>query len=396
MVVPRLNPIPRILLLVETSRAYGRRIVEGIARYSLEYGPWSIHFEERGYETSPPSWLKEWRGDGIISRTINMKLAKFLKETGLPIVELLGDDRIGLAQVRMDVEIGSRMILDHFMKSGLRHFAYCTYAENWWTQLQSESFRKLVESHGAECRVYRSPAVRQSPPVWHEKYRRNLHDWLLSLPRPIGIFAAADLHAVRLLEICKELGIAVPEEMSILGVGNDPIVCETVRPTLTSLDLDGRRVGYEAAKLLDRKMSGKPADDTVICVPPSQLVVRQSTNYMAIDDPDVVQAMQFIRDYACKGINVYRVAEEVGVSRRALERRFQQHLGTSPKEEIMRCRIEYAKTLLGQTDQLNEVIARKCGFASLAYFTTAFRRETGTTPNAYRRARRVSRELGKE
>jgi LacI family transcriptional regulator len=199
-----------------------------------------------------------------------------------------------------------------------------------------------------------------------------------------------------LLDVCREINVAVPEEIAILGVGNDPIVCETVRPTLTSLDLDGRRVGYEAAKLLDRKMAGESMEGTLICVPPSHIVIRQSTDYMAINDADVVQAMQFIRDYSCKGINVYRVAEEVGLSRRALERRFQQFLGTTPKEEIMRFRIEYARTLLARTDQLNESIARKCGFASLAYFTTAFRREAGMTPNSYRRMRRVSRDLGAE
>jgi LacI family transcriptional regulator len=168
-----------------------------------------------------------------------------------------------------------------------------------------------------------------------------------------------------------------------------------VRPTLSSLDLDARRIGYEAAQLLAQKMAGKDSGE-IVQVPPSRVVVRQSTDHMAISDPDVVQAMHFIRDYACSGINVYRVAEEVGLSRRGLERRFQQFLGTTPKEEITKVRIEHAKSLLAHTDQLNERISRKIGFASLAYFTTAFRREVGMTPNAYRRMRRVSREMGND
>jgi LacI family transcriptional regulator len=389
---PRIRPIPRVLLLVETSRAYGRRIVEGVARYAFEHGPWSIHFEERGFESCPPIWLKEWDGDGIIVRSTNMKLAQVVKATKLPFVELYGNTRVGEAQVRMDSELGTHLILDHFVSHGLRHFAYFTYGQNWWTQIQSDFFCRAVQERGSECHVYKSPVAFRTLPVWHESYRPNVVEWLRSLPRPVGIYAAADLHAIRLLDVCRENNIAVPEEVAIVGVGNDPVLCETVRPTLSSLDLDARRIGYEAARLLAEKMAGKDTRE-IVEIPPSRVVIRQSTDHMAISDPDVVQAMHFIRDYACSGINVYRVAEEVGLSRRGLERRFQQYVGTTPKAEITRVRIEHAKSLLAYTDQLSERISRKIGFASLAYFTTAFRREVGMTPNAYRRMRRVSRDL---
>jgi LacI family transcriptional regulator len=210
------------------------------------------------------------------------------------------------------------------------------------------------------------------------------------LPRPIGIATPGDLHAVCLLDLCRELKIAVPEEMAILGCGNDPVICETVHPTLSSLDLDPRRMGYEAARLLDRKMAGKSSPD-IHYVSPSHIAVRQSTDHMAIHDTDLIQAMQYIRDTSCKGINVSHVAEQVGVSRRGLERRFHRILGTTPKEEILRTRLECAKDLLAQSDISVEKIARRCGFASLAYFSRAFRRELGITANAYRKMRRLSR-----
>jgi LacI family transcriptional regulator len=159
------------------------------------------------------------------------------------------------------------------------------------------------------------------------------------------------------------------------------------------LDLDARRVGYEAAKLLDRKMSGEQLSDT-LHIPPSHVEVRQSTDVTVVDDPDLAQAMRFIREYACTGIDVDRVAEEIGLSRRVLERRFHQYLGSTPKEEIMRIKIEHAKTLLARTDKTIESIVHKSGFNSVIYFTMAFRREAGMTPNAYRRMRRTSRELG--
>jgi LacI family transcriptional regulator len=157
------------------------------------------------------------------------------------------------------------------------------------------------------------------------------------------------------------------------------------------MDLDARRIGYEAAALLHRKMAGE-RPTVPIYVPPSHIAVRQSTEILHIADTDVVHAMQFIRDFACKGIDVSRVAQKVGLSRSVLERRFQQYLGRTPKAEIMQIRIERAKMLLAQTDKSSENIAHQCGFASLVYFTKAFRREVGATPRAYRRIRRITRD----
>jgi LacI family transcriptional regulator len=387
----RLRGIPRVLILVETSRAYGRGIVEGIARYARENGPWLIQFEERGLESSPPEWLKEWRGQGIIVRTINMKLERLLRATRLPLVELHGDPKIGVAQVRTDSLVAGRMVMDHFLNNGLRHFAHFSYGEAWWITPQRERYCFAVEEKGYPCHVYRSTASERNMPVWHERQRPQLIKWLHSLPRPIGIYSAGDLHAARLLDVCRELNIAVPEEMAIMGVGNDPVICDSVFPTLSSLDLDARRVGYEAAILLDQKMSGKQPKETIY-IPPSQVVVRQSTDLMVIEDTDVAQAMRFIREYACAGIDVPRVAEEVGVSGSVLERRFRQFLGRTPKAEIMRFQIERAKMLLSQTDKTSISIARQSGFNSLAYFTYAFRSKVGMTPNAYRRMRRISRD----
>ena len=185
------------------------------------------------------------------------------------------------------------------------------------------------------------------------------------------------------------MNVAVPEELAILGRGNDPVICETARPTLSSVDVDARRVGFEAAGLLDRMMAGKPADECIY-IPPKRVVVRQSTDLVAIQDPDVAQAVRIIRESACGDIDVSTIVESVGISRRVLESRFLQHLGRSPKTEIMRVRIETAKTLLAQTDKTSESIARKCGFGSLEYFTRVFRDKVGMRPQAYRKTQRIS------
>ena len=178
--------------------------------------------------------------------------------------------------------------------------------------------------------------------------------------------------------------------MAILGMGNDSVICETVRPTLSSIDVGARHMGYEAAKLLDRMMAGKPAKD-IIYVPPSHVVVRQSTDLVAIEDADIAQAVRIIRESACTGIDVGHIAEEIGLSRRALERRFRQYLGRSPKAEIMRIRLEHAQMLMARTDKTSESIAKQSGFSSLEYFTKVFRHKVGMKPQAYRKMRRISR-----
>jgi LacI family transcriptional regulator len=389
--MPNAAQIPRILLLIETSRAYGRGIVEGVARYAEENGPWSIQFEERALDSQPPAWLAQWRGDGIIVRTDSMKLEKLLRATRKPLIELHGNPEIGIAQVRTDGTMGGRMVVEHFLDCGLQHFAYFSCEEAWWIDENRDLFCKALEAVGGHCHIFHPLSAKRSQMGWNDRQRMRVIEWLRSLPKPIGIYTAGDLYAARLLDACRAAEIAVPEEVAIVGIGNDPVICETVRPTLSSLDLNAQRIGYEAAGLLHRKILGEPAQDTIF-VPPSRLVVRQSTNIMVIEDADVAEAMRFIQKNACANIDVSDVAERVGLSRRVLERRFRRYRGRTPLAEIQRYRIEHAKKLLAQTDLSFESVARRSGLASAEYLMKVFRNHIGMTPNAYRRLHRLSRD----
>ena len=301
--MPRLTHIPHVLLLVDTAAPFGRAVIKGVGRYALENGPWSIQFVYRVLDSLPPQWLKAWRGDGIISRTVNLKQARMLWRTKLPLVELHSHPKIGVPQIRVDVLKVGHMAAEHFLNCGLRQFAFFSYGEAWWIRSYREAFGQVLKERGFDCHSYQPPASDPSLPSWRESQRPGLNKWLHSLPRPIGIFTAGDIHSAFLLDMCRELNISMPEEMAILGMGNDSVICETVRPTLSSLDVDGQRVGYEAAKLLDRMMAGKPSKD-VVYIPPSHVVVRQSTDLVAIEDADVAQAVRIIRESACTGIDV--------------------------------------------------------------------------------------------
>jgi LacI family transcriptional regulator len=389
--MPVKRRIPHVLLLVETSRAFGRGVIEGVARYAWENGPWSIQFEDRALDSLPPKWVSEWKIDGIIARTTSMKQARRLAKIRAPIVELHGT-RCQKYLLVADYSRVAELVIDHFLNCGLHQFAYFSYEDTWWIKKNREYYCQALKKRGLRCDCYPAPFTKDAVPVWREQHRPRLVGWLRSLPRPIGIFTSGDLHAVRLLNICQEIDIAVPEEMAVLGNGNDPVICETVHPTLSSVDLNARRFGYEAARLLEMKMAGKEPKH-VLSIPPTCVAVRQSTNLMAVENPDIVRAMRFIRENACSGVDVNTMVDELGLSRSFLERGFREHFGRSPKAEIMRVRIERAKMLLDRTDKTSHNLAKQCGFNSLEYFITAFRREVGMTPNAYRRMQRISRDF---
>jgi LacI family transcriptional regulator len=379
--------IPRILLLIETANSYSRGILEGIGRYVRDHGPWSIFFEERGLEEPPPHWLKKWEGDGIIARTATPTIDRRLRATGLPRVELLGLRANSPAKVHGDNHFGGRMAAEHLLDCGFRHFGFFSCVEAWWIAHFREGFCRALKQRGFSCNVYRSPVEnRRLLPRWRESQRKSALQWLQSLPWPVGVFSPSNDDARIVLEMCQHLNIAVPEHLAILGAADDPAICSVTTPPLSSIDFDSKRVGYQAAALLDRLMAGCPAPKTVQWIAPARVVVRQSTDIVAIEDQDVGRAVRFIRQHAGSGIDVHDVTRAVQLSRRGLERRFRKFLGRTPKEEILRVQIDRVKMLLADTILPIQSVAEKSGFHNFRYFAKIFRRQAGTTPRAYRQS----------
>ncbi len=385
----RRRRLPHVLLLIETSRAYGRGLVEGVGRYVKEHGPWSIYYEERGLNDPLPRWLKDWRGDGIITRTASKANLTRLQATGLPIVELGADPALGLPSVFPNHDRVSRMAADHFLDRGLRHLAfYCTDGL-WWMDKRREAFARALAERGLGCEVFGRPR-RGRECKRPQSLERETLAWLRQLPKPCGVFCASDLYASRLTHACRNGGIAVPEQVAVLGVDNDPVMCGMSFPPLSSIDPASQQIGYQAAALLDQLMAGKKPPTFAVQVDPLAAITRQSTDVLAIPDPNVAQAVRLIREHACRGLRVAQVAEAVGLSRRLFEQRFQRTLQRTAKQEILDVQIERARMLLRETDLLTAAVARKTGFASLEYFSRAFHRETGLPPREYRRKSRFA------
>jgi LacI family transcriptional regulator len=370
-----------VALFVETSINYGRGVLRGVARYLRLCGPWSIFLEQHEIGAKLPDWIDRWDGDGIITRYDHPQIL----ETKLPTVVMFDrtDEWLGLPRVLNDNLAVGRMAARHLLERRFESFGYYGVSDEYWSILRWRGVQEVVRDGGGESCFYR-PEPGGLTQDW-ESQQNALAEWIGSLPRPLGLIACNDIHGLRALDACRRAQLAVPEEVAVIGADNDAELCDLSDPPLTSIEFNRERAGYEAAALLDCLMMGDAPSRSAILIPPRGVITRQSTDILAISDRYVAQAVHVIRRRACSGINVQSVLEELPLSRRCLEERFRRILGRSPGAEIQRVRIEQAKTLLAETDLTVEDISRRTGFSKPAYFSTAFRNETGSAPSMYRR-----------
>lgn len=376
---------PHVALIVETSLGAGREILRGIAQYVREHGPWSIYHEPRNLEDSVPAWLRRWRGEGIIARLQNERITRAVAQTGLPAVDVLGvapHPKVPL--VHVDDAGLARLAAEHLLERGFRNFAYCGIEDVNWSHEREKAFVALTAQAGCSCHVYHLPSLDRTDQSWEVEQER-LARWVARLPKPSGVMVCHDPRGQRVLEACRRAGVAVPEEVAVIGVDNDEPVCEVSDPPLSSVVPDFHRIGYEAAGLLDRLMRGEPPPAAPCFLAPQGVAARQSTDVLAIDDRDVAEAVRFIRQHACEPLGVDDVAEHVSLSRSVLKRRFRKFLGRSVHDEIVRIRIKRAEELLAQTDMPISLIAEKTGFHHQEYLGVVFKARKGKTPARFRR-----------
>lgn len=373
--------------MIETSRAHGRGILEGISHYVREKGHWKIYFEDRGVSEKIPNWFSSWKGDGIITRSKSKNMAKQIHAKGIPTVELLGDGNRFFSEVEGDCDILGQMAADYFWNNGFRNYAFFCPDNTFWSNARYEAFRKRLLEYGVDCEKFQFSEFEMKDYLLNaiiQGKKNFLEKWLVSLSKPLALLAAIDLHAVYILEACLNAKISVPEEIAILGCGNDKLHCSLFSPSLSSIELNSHRIGYEAAQLLDQKMRGKRIPELPIKIPPSGIAVRHSTDIIAIEDPDVALVLKIIRERFSEPIGIQQITESFGFSRRTMERRFQKHLGRSMENELKRIRLEQAKYLLRESNVPLFSIGPLVGINDPYYFMRLFRKEIGMTPKQYR------------
>jgi LacI family transcriptional regulator len=385
---PPLPPRRHVALLLETSRSYGRDLLAGMNRYIAEHEHWSLFLELRALDSQVPRWLASWKGDGIIARTGSAAMADAIAATGLPGVELRASKiPHGLPFVGCDNSEIGQIVADHFIENGFRNFAIFHLDTERYFEERRDNFRGYLAGRGHTCLEHHALNNGERPLNW-ERHQADVADWVASLPKPVGILACTDQLGFWLLDACRRAGLAVPEEVAVVGVENDETLCTMAQPQLSSVAFDGERVGYEAAALLDRMMAGEPPPSEPVLFPTRGLVVRQSSDIMAIEDPEIAAALRFIREHASHGINVADILKHVGLSRSLLERRMRLAIGRTPHEEITRVRFSRVQHLLVDTELSLAAIANRCGFEHPQYMAESFKKHFGITPGAYRASRR--------
>jgi LacI family transcriptional regulator len=393
--------LPRVALLIESSRNYGRGILRGIAKYSHLHGPWSCFTEERELHSGIPNWLKQWKGHGIIARIEDQRTAHALLRLGHPVIDVLGNARFkGIPTFDTGAREVARLAADFFLQGGFRHFAYCGYRNIPFSDRRAAAFVDYLAGHGYKVRVYSPPpSIRQPSDIQAVERRgldreRAIAAWLRNQPHPLALFACNDVCGQQVLNACREREIKVPDEVAVMGVDNDDVLCNLCEPPLSSIEPDTERLGAEAAALLDTLMAGKRAQSDLVDVPPLRVVERASTDIVAIEDPITVQAVRFIRYHVGEGISVKDVLASVGRSRTDLEQRVRRWLKCSVRVEILRRRLDRACSLLRHSNLGLEEIAHQSGFSTAAHFCRLFQTHLRTTPTGFRQAGGASRLPG--
>ena len=362
--------------------------LNGIARLARERA-WTLMLES---EFSRPP--RGWRGDGaiIMMKKDAPKLAAFVQElcaAKIPVVNVSGQfsEKHIPTVCGDDSQIG-KLATEHFAERRFTHVAW--FSSN-WGRVQQLRFTAFVKS-------WRSVSPSAMEPlrfVWSEHTPNKIHmgwsefsqwlgDCINAAPKPLGVFAYSDYDASRVTATCRERGLDVPGEVAVLGVDNNPIICENQIVPISSVNHNMERIGYAGAARLDRLMEGGATPKSPILVAPQGITLRRSTDTVAVNNPILRAAMSFISAHLSEPIGAQQIADGIGISRLRLDRLFAKELEISVGHEIKRQRLVQAKLLLRNTDSSLSEIAAQTGFCNAAYLANIFRRETGLTPGTWR------------
>jgi LacI family transcriptional regulator len=379
---------PRIAILIEGSNAYGRGLLTGIRRFLHEHGPWVVFVPEHGRGTPPLDAIRRWEGEGMIARIETPEIAAAVNDArrrqSLALVDV---SAAGLAPdapcVETDDAAIAALAVKHFRQRKFSNFAYIGDSRFRWSQNRGDAFAHELAGMATVHRFDVDQAV-------HEGKTEDgaLAEWLRALPKPVGLFAGYDARGRQVIDACRDMGLSVPDDVAVLGVDDDPLLCSLASTPLSSIVPDAEGAGWRAAELIDRLLHGAKLPRTLWLLPPLGITQRQSTATIACDDPIVAGALKYIREEACRGIKVSDVAKAVGTTRHVLAGRFLKQTGHSPHEEIVRVQFRQVETLLVDTDLSLTEIAARTGFRHAEYMTVAFNRRYGTPPSRWRKAQR--------
>ena len=362
---------------------YDYRLHQGIEKYAQERG-WHLYADLAREKVIP--W--GWEGDGVLAWLgAGDDLAEFVLSTRRPTVDFsLRRPQLKFPRVLEDHAHAAQLVADHFLSRGFNNFMFYSDANNWSYEERGEGFVKALKDAGRECswlRWHRSPDFATGREEWRRKRK-----WLVSemrrAPRPLAVFAANDQQALDVLETCDSLGITIPEQVAIVGAENYLLAPDAMHIPVSSVDTNLETLGYRGAELLDQLMGGKPPPTAPIRVPARGVVVRRSSDILAIKHRGVARSLRYIWEHSHEPICVKDLVAVAAMSRRGMHKAFLEHIGRTPGQELQRVRIERAKKFLAESSNKIETLAKMCGYQSINSFCIAFKRTTGMSAKRYR------------
>ena len=377
------------------------RVFHGVMRYAATKPAWEMIFNV------PPLYplgtfdsierLQEMGVDGLIACSLSGKVEAMVRAIRLPAVRIgrLSGPQLFPLVTWDNAEVG-RMAARHFLDRGFASLAFCGPSDTLFSVARLNAFEETALAAGRQCQSFlrrhnrfafelpsASARVRGRTGGGVAAAMPELAAWIADLPKPVGIMGANDFLARELLDVCRSLRLNVPAEVAIIGVDNSRVLCDTCSPSISSVDLNAERIGFEAARLLDRLISGKRPPKRPLIVPPLGVATRMSSDILAVQNPTVAKAVAFIRDRFAQRISLADIARHCGVSPTVLKTRFRACLGRTIHSEIQRQRLAQARDLLARTELAVGQIAEACGF-SVSHLTHLFTGTAGMAPAAWR------------
>ncbi len=360
----------------------------GFLSYAQKHCNWDFFICPRnteGFENA-----LDWKPDGCVGYFGREDFAKQAIKFGVPVINIHGGQPFeNLPQVGYDPIEAGRMAAEYFLERNSEHFAFIGFENTETTTGHYDGFCKVLSEYNHTSSVFNYstfyPCQELPETNYLMPFSKNLHSWVSSLPKPVSIFAVNDLRALWIGEACRHLALIIPDEVAILGLGDNELWCHSIAPNVSSIRLPAQNIGHEAAKMLDQLLKGETLHKTVVRFAPEEIIERSSTSVYAIQDEKISRCFKYIHEGACKGIHVDDVAKFVGISRRMLERKFFDATGKTIFKEIRATQFKKVKQLLKSTDMTLEAVAEQTGFSYGVRLSHEFKKAFGITPGNFRK-----------
>jgi LacI family transcriptional regulator len=376
----------KVILIIDVSRASGRQFLWGIERYINTIGSWEVYIPPPQYVSKRKMDLNKWvrlkHVDGIIVRD-----SPYLQNIlSLDIPKIVFESKHqyfpGITTINSDFNGISEMAAEYFIGLGFKNFAYCGFFNIPWSMARFQAYERILKSN-KDFRFFNYNCRHGIDDI--EKEKCIISEWLKTLPRPLCVFACNDERGVYVLEACKIAGLKVPEEIAVLGIDNDVLMCKLSSPPLSSIKIGFEKAGFDAAGVLDKQMNGdKSVSNITITAKAQYLIKRRSSDVLAVEDADLTKALIFIRENFKQSIQVKDVVNATSLARRKLELRFNNLLKRSINDEINRLRIEHIKIKLMNSRLPICKIAESLEYTDAEHIYRFFKKITSLSPNQYR------------